>query len=89
MRCRSDAARDYDRLVAAFRVLLDESPDPPPSLAEMRRNGGSPPSPRAFYDAMDEAIAAASAVYDTLCEWRDAGSAVAASPDEASGGAPA
>ena len=55
----------------------------------MRRHGQPPPSPRAFYDAMDEAIAAASALYDTLCDWRDAGSAIAASPDEATGGASA
>lgn len=69
MRCRGDAMRDYDRLASAFKELLamplsTSSPQPTPP-------GGSPcRTPRPEFDAFDDAIAAANALSDTLCEWR-------------------
>lgn len=97
-RCRRDALRDYDRLAAAFRTLIDEPMPPPtpplmpptaapvaataPAVAKAAGCGDpagpsrSPASPRVFYEALDDAIAAASGMYDALCDWRDVGSSV-------------
>lgn len=65
VRSRSDAMRDYDRLAAAFKGLLAASP----SQATQHK---APNTPRHEFEAIDEAIAAANALSETLCEWRGA-----------------
>ena len=68
MRCRGDAMRDYDRLASAFKELLAM---PLPSSSSPVPPACSPPrTPRPEFDAFDDAIAAANALSDTLCEWR-------------------
>lgn len=75
--------RDYERLAAAFRTLTDE---PMPASTEATGCGDpagpsrSPASPRVFYEALDEAIAASSSMYDALCDWRDVGSSLDSPP---------
>ena len=70
VRSRNDAIRDYDRLAAAFaRLLVEALPPPPPSQPGSR----SPNTPRRECDSIDEAIAAANALSETLCEWREVG----------------
>ena len=78
VRGRSDAVRDCERLGAAFRSLIDCHD------AAARELGGGAPSPSGMYDAFDEAIAAANAVSDTLCEWRAALAAAAAAASASS-----
>lgn len=69
VRCRSDAMRDYDRLTSTFKELL--AMPPPASSPQPTPPGGSPPrTPRPEFDAFDDAIAAANAMSNTLCEWR-------------------
>ena len=76
VRSRNDAIRDYDRLAAAFaRLLVEALPPSPPSQAAPR----SPNTPRRECDSIDEAIAAANALSETLCEWRKVGFDVASS----------
>ena len=70
MRSRNDAIRDYDRLAAAFaRLLVEALPPSPPS----QPGPCSPNTPRRDCDSIDEAIAAANALSETLCEWREVG----------------
>ena len=76
VRSRNDAIRDYDRLAAAFaRLLVEALPPPPPS----QPGPCSPNTPRRDCDSIDEAIAAANALSETLCEWRKVGFDVASS----------
>lgn len=72
VRCRGDAVRDHDRLASAFKQLLAMPlPSPSPSPSSPAPSACSPPrTPRPEFDAFDEAIAAANALSDTLCEWR-------------------
>ena len=65
VRSRSDAMRDFDRLAAAFKGLLSASP---PQAAQR----DAPSTARHEFEAIDEAIAAANALSETLCEWRGA-----------------
>lgn len=81
IRSRNDAIRDYGRLAAAFQGLLDASlstlpPSQPPLNSPPQPN--APNTPRREFDAIDEAIAAAHALSETLCEWRSAAVAAAA-----------
>ena len=69
MRCRSDAVRDHDRLASAFKELL-AMPLPASSSQPTPPSGSQPRTPRPELDAFDDAIAAANAMSDTLCEWR-------------------
>ena len=70
VRSRNDAVRDYDRLAAAFaRLLVEALPPSPPS----QHGSCSPNTPRRGCDSIDEAIAAANALSETLCEWRKVG----------------
>ena len=76
VRARNDAIRDYDRLAAAFaRLLVEALPPSPPS----QPGSNSPNTPRRECDSIDEAIAAANALSETLCEWRKVGFDVASS----------
>ena len=76
VRSRNDAVRDYDRLAAAFaRLLVEALPPSPPS----QPGSCSPNTPRRDCDSIDEAIAAANALSETLCEWRKVGFAAVSS----------
>ena len=86
VRSRNDAIRDYDRLAAAFaRLLVEALPTSPPS----QPCSNSPNTPRRDCDSIDEAIAAANALSETLCEWRKVGFDVASSSTTAAAAAAA
>ena len=91
VRSRSDAARDYERLKAAFRSLLDAHDSEHGAAISGGGGGGGgggcgpAPSPSATYDSFDEAIAAANAVSVTLCEWKADVEAAAPAPAPAAG----
>ena len=81
VRARRDVERDRERLDAALRTLFDEQSFVPSRDAAP---GKAPNTPRQTHDSFDEAIAAANALSDVLCEWNAAAVAAADSRGGAS-----